>query len=140
MRFARTSSIGFSLARSLTLVGLMRVSIGPAIRVMDARLRGIVVLGHDRGGDQRLDAGLADRDDMGAGAEMLQKADDMGDIFVEAERPVGRLHVAGVVPVGDIDVVIGQQRMHGRAQQRGEMAGQRRHHQHARLLASQCPS
>jgi len=57
------------------------------------------------------------------------------DIFVQAEPAVIDRHVAGIVPVGQIDVVIGQQGLHGAAQQRREMAGHRRHQQHPRLAA-----
>ena len=38
--------------------------------------------------------------------------------------------VAGVVPVGDVDVVVGQHRAGGVAKQRGEMARHRRDEQH----------
>ena len=57
----------------------------------------------------------------------------MIDVFVEAEPAGGQRHVARVVPIGDVDVVLGQHGAHGAAQQRREMAGQRRHQQHARL-------
>ena len=40
--------------------------------------------------------------------------------------------VARVVPVGDPHVLLGEQRAHGAAQQRGEVAGQRRDEQHLR--------
>jgi hypothetical protein len=38
-------------------------------------------------------------------------------------------NVARVMPVGDVDVVVLQQRLHGAAQQGGEMPGHRRHQQ-----------
>ena len=57
----------------------------------------------------------------------------MADIVVEAEAAVRGRHVARIVPVGDVDVVLGQHGAHGGAQQRREMAGQRRDQQHARL-------
>ena len=101
---------------------------------MRGGLRRVVVLGHDRGGGEHLDAGLADRDDMGAGAKIFQELDDVGDIVVEAKGAVGEADVARIVPVGDVDVVIGEQGLHGVAQKRGEMARQRRDDQHARLL------
>ena len=58
----------------------------------------------------------------------------MFGIFVETEFALIEWNVAGVVPVGDVDVVILQQGLHGAAQQRCEMAGHRRHQQQARLL------
>ena len=57
----------------------------------------------------------------------------MFDVVVETERAVAERHVAHVVPVGDVDVVLGEHGAHGGAQQRREMAGQRRDQQHARL-------
>ena len=66
-------SIGLLVASSLTLVGLTRVSIGPAISVMLRGCGGVAVCGHHRDGGQRLHAGLADRDDVRAGAHRLQE-------------------------------------------------------------------
>ncbi len=70
---------------------------------------------------------------MGARPDLLDEADQMADIAVEAEAAGGERHVARVVPVGDVDIVFGQHGAHGRAQQRGEMARQRRDQQDARL-------
>ena len=63
----------------------------------------------------------------------LEEADQVADIFVEAEAAVLGRNVARIVPVGDVDVMFGEHGAHGGAQQRGEMAGQRRDQQHARL-------
>ena len=93
----------------------------------------MIVLRHHRGRDQRGDARLAHRNDVRALAHHLEEADQVLDVFVETEHAGTARHVAHVVPVGDVDVVLGQHGAHGGAQQRGEMAGQRRHHQHARL-------
>ena len=140
MRLRSNHPIDLLVASLLTLVGLMRVSIGPAISVMLLGLRLVAGGGHHRDGGERLHAGLADGDQMRARAQRLEKPDDVFDIVVEAEGPVLETDVARVVPIGDVDVVIGQQRAHGVAQQRGEVARQRRHDQHARLVASGCPS
>jgi hypothetical protein len=94
---------------------------------------GFGFLRHHRSGDEDGDAGLAHRDHMGARPDGLEKIDDVLDVFVEAEPAVRPRDVADIVPVGDVDVVIGEQRAHGRAQQRREMSRQRRHQQHARL-------
>ena len=61
-------------------------------------------------------------------------------IFVEAESAVIERNVARIVPVGDVDVVILQQGLHGAAQQRREMPGHRRHQQQPRLFRANLPS
>jgi hypothetical protein len=70
---------------------------------------------------------------MGARPDGLEKIDDVLDVFVEAEPALRARDVADIVPVGDVDVVIGEQRAHGGAQQRREMSRQRRHQQYAGL-------
>ena len=70
---------------------------------------------------------------MRAGAQLLHELDEVVDVVVEPEGTGFERHVARVVPVGDVDVVVRQQRANGVAQQRGEVARQRRHDQHARL-------
>ena len=71
---------------------------------------------------------------MRLGAELAHERGHQIDMVVEVEAAIEQRHVARVDPVGDVDIVIGQQGLDRAAQQRGEMAGQRRHHQHARLL------
>jgi 2-keto-3-deoxy-L-rhamnonate aldolase RhmA len=112
-------SIGLAVARSLTLVGLTRQSIGR-----------VVVLCHQGHRGQRRHAGLAHRHQVGAGAKQFSEGDDMLDVLVQAEAAFGQWHLAGVAPVGDVDVVVGQQGAGGVAQQRGEVARQRCHDQH----------
>ena len=48
----------------------------------------------------------------------------LGDVVVEAERAVLEPDVAGVVPVGDVHVVVGHERAHGGAEQGREVPGQ----------------
>ena len=72
---------------------------------------------------------------MGVGPEELQHLDQVIDIVVEIELAVGQRHLAGVAPVGDVDVGIGQQRLDRAAQQRRVVAGHRRHDEEARVLA-----
>ncbi len=86
------------------------------------RMRRVAALGHHGGGRQRLHAGLAHRHHVGARAHRLEELHQVGDVVVEPEAAGAHRHVAGVVPVGDVDVVIGQQGAHGAAQQRGEVA------------------
>ena len=104
-----------------------------------ARLAGMVVLGHQRGRRQRLHAGLADGDHVRARPHRLEERDQVLDIFVEAEAAVPDADVARIGPVGDVDVVLGQQHAHRVAQQGGEVAGQRRHQQHRAAAAARLP-
>ncbi len=57
----------------------------------------------------------------------------MRDVVVEAEPAVRERDVARIVPVGDVDVMLGQERTHRRAQERREMARERRDQEDARL-------
>ncbi len=57
----------------------------------------------------------------------------MVDVVLEVEWAGAQGHVPRVVPVGEVDVVIGEQRLYGPAEQRGEVARQGGHHQHLRL-------
>ena len=72
---------------------------------------------------------------MNARPEQTGEADHQLDEIVEIEPAVKQRHVARVLPVGQVDVVIGQQGLDGAAQQGRKMPGERRHHQHRRLLA-----
>ena len=63
----------------------------------------------------------------------MQDRDHVVDIIVEIETAFRQRHHAGIDPVGDIDVVIGQERFHRAAQQRGEMARHRRDDEQPRL-------
>ncbi|MHC2576130.1 hypothetical protein ACVI1J_002156 [Bradyrhizobium diazoefficiens] len=94
----------------------------------------MVALAHDGGGRERRDRRLADRHHMRARAELAEEVDEMISVVVEPEAALAARNVARIVPVGDVDVVVLEQRLHGAAQQRREMAGHRRHQQHARLL------
>jgi hypothetical protein len=69
-----------------------------------------------------------------ARADLVEEGDEVVGVVLQPEAAGMERNVARVMPVGDVDVVILQQRLHGAAQQRGEMAGHRRHQQHARLL------
>ena len=99
-----------------------------------ARLGGIALLRHDRGGRQSRHRRLAYRHDMRARPDGALELDQMLDIGIETEAPGLGRDVAGVLPVGDVQIVIRQHRPHGLAQQRREMAGHRRHQHHPGLL------
>ncbi len=90
----------------------------------------VLGFGHQRGGGHHRHRGLADGDHMHVGAEVATELDDVVDIVVEVEVALGERHLAGVRPVGDVHVVLGQQRLDGAAQQGGEVAAHRRHDQH----------
>ena len=70
---------------------------------------------------------------MGARPDRVQELDEVPDVVVEAEPAGGETDVAGIVPIGDVDVVLGEHGAHGGAQERREMTRQRRDQQHARL-------
>ena len=69
--------MSFDLASSLTLVGLMRVSIGPAISVIERGCARMLALRHHARRHQRGDARLAHRHHMRARPDHFQKADEM---------------------------------------------------------------
>ena len=100
-----------------------------------ARRRGMLVLRHDRDGGERLHARLANGQHMSARPDLVEKADEVVDIVVDAELALRQRHLARIYPVGDVDVVVAQQRFDRVAQERREMARQRRHHQDAGLGA-----
>ena len=126
-------SIGFDVASLLTPVGLTRQSIGPAMSVRLAGAAGSSSSDMIATAASAATQGwqIAIRCD--PGPDRVEELDEVLDVLVEPE-PAGRQrHVARVVPVGDVDVVVGEHRAHGVAQQRGEMAGHRRDEEHARL-------
>ena len=127
--------MSLSWASLLTAVGLERVSIGPPIRIIDSGTLGSFTasMRDDRG--EHRHRGLADRDHVGVAAQRVQHLDDVVDVVVEVERAGGERHHPGVLPVGDVDVVVGQQRLDRAAQQRRVVAGHRRHQQHLRVAA-----
>ena len=88
MRLRSNQAIGLLMASSLTLVGLTRVSIGPAISVMLRGCAGLPSCAITRRRGEHRHAGLADREHMRAGADHLEEVDEVLDIFVEAEAAV----------------------------------------------------
>ena len=94
----------------------------------------VVVFRHQSHGRKRGDGGLANRHDMRLRPHELDEVDEVLDEFVDAENAGVERYVAGIAPVGDIDVVIAQQGLDRAAQERGEMAGHGGDKQHARLV------
>ena len=97
-----------------------------------ARLRRVVVLCHQRHRGQGRHARLAHRHQVRARAQPLDEGDHVFDVLVQAEAAFRQRHIAGVVPVGDVHVVVGEHGARGVVQQCGEVARQRRHDQHLR--------
>ena len=98
-----------------------------------ARLRRIGILRHYCYGCEHRDARLAHSNNMGTWPEYLEKSDDVIDKVVELERTVLQPDVSGIVPVSDVDVVIGEEHLRSAAQQGGEMPRHRRYQENARL-------
>ena len=90
--------------------------------------------GHQRNGGQHRHRGLADRNHVHFGAHVADELLHVGHIVVEVERTRLKRHHARIGPVGDVDLVVLQQRANGFAQQGGMVARQRCHHQHGGLV------
>ncbi len=106
---------GLVAAAVLTRLGFTRVSMGPAMSVMLGGLCGVVRGGEQRDRGQHGHGGLADGDDVGVRTEVPERLHDVLDVLVQPERPVLDRDVAGVVPVDDVHVVVGEQRADRRA-------------------------
>jgi hypothetical protein len=94
-----------------------RVSIGPPIRSSNAAHTG------SRSASIRATAASTGTDgwhtrQMTIAAERMQDRDDVVDVVVEIEAAFGERHHARVHPVGDVDVMVRQERFDGAAQQR----------------------
>ena len=87
---------------------------------------------HQRDRRQHRHRRLADRDHVRLGPQQPDEVHHVVDIVVEREVGRDHRHLARVAPVGDVDVVVGQERLDGAAQQRREVAGHRRDQQHLR--------
>ncbi len=94
-----------------------------------AGTRGVLFRRHEGRRRQARHRRLAHGQHVRAGPHMLQPSDQIVDIVVEIEIAVRKGDVPRVGPVGDVDVVIGQQPCDRATQERGEMAGHRRDHQ-----------
>jgi hypothetical protein len=153
MRFRSNHSNERLVARLLTAVGqpVDCSGIDPGIdrtrhQGHTAWLRRRRFFGHQRHCREHRNARLADPNDVATGAEYFEKRDQVLDKVVKVEPAIVQADVPRVMPVGDIDVVVGQQRLHSPTQQRSEMSGQGRHKEHAGLYlcvipveVQQCP-
>ena len=82
---------------------------------------GIVLGLHARDRREHRHRGLAHRYDVGVAAEQMQDRDQIVDVVVEIEAALRNRHHARVNPLGDVDVVVGQEALDGAAQQRRVM-------------------
>ena len=96
------------------------------------------ILGREMGGGgERQRHRLADGDHMGIGAEVAHEIGKVEGVILDVEASFAHRDVARVVPIGDPELAIGQQALHGRAQQGGVMARHGGDQQHpARLLGA----
>ena len=94
---------------------------------------GIVLGLHARDRREHRHRGLAHRYDVGVAAEQMQDRDQIVDVVVEIEAALRNRHHARVDPLGDVDVVVGQEALDGAAQQRRVMPRHRRDDEQARL-------
>ena len=76
---------------------------------------------------------LAHRKHMHVAAKKAEHIHHQVDVVVEIEPACRQRHVARVLPIGDVDVVVGQKRLDRAAQQRCKVAGHGRHEQQARM-------
>ena len=90
---------------------------------------------HQRDRGKHRDGRLADRHDMHVSTKKPNKLNNVVDIIVEVERSVGARHEARVLPLDNIDVVIGEEVAHRAAQQRRKMPGKGRDDEHLRIGA-----
>ena len=94
-----------------------------------------VALGHDGGGGEGWNRWLAYGHDVGIRTQVLHEVDDVVDEIIEGKPAVGDRHLPGILPVRDVDVVLGEHRFYGAAQQRRVMARHRRDDQHLGIVA-----
>ena len=78
---------------------------------------GIVGSIHQRHGGEHRHRGLAHRHDVAAGAEVVDHLEQVVDIVVEIEMALGEFDLAGIGPVGDVDVGLRQHGLDGSTQQ-----------------------
>ena len=87
-----------------------------------ARLVRIIGHGHITGGHQHRHTGLTHRQHMCVRPQMLHKLNQVIDIIIEVEGTIAERYIAGVAPIGDVDLMIRQKLAHRTTQQRSEVA------------------
>ena len=101
-----------------------------------ARAVRVLVRAHQCGGGVAGHRRLAHREHVrpriALGTDMREKLDHIVDIVVEVELALAGRHQLRVAPIGDVDIRHRQHPLHRAAQQRGIVAGHRRHDQQLR--------
>ena len=133
MTLRRNQSVPRSSASVLTTVGLMRVSTGPPARTSDSGTLRVAVGLHDGRGRQHRHRRLAHREDVHVSRKVAEDVDHRVDIVVEIEPPLEQRHAARILPVGDVDLVIGKEGLDRAAQQRREVPRHGGNEQEARV-------
>ena len=110
---------GRSSASLLAAVGDSRASMGEPMKVMEAGRASSASSAIRAAAASTGGTGLADGHDVGARAHRLQHLLDVVDVVVEIEPPLQDRHLAGVHPVGDVDLVVLQEGLDRAAQKRG---------------------
>ena len=82
----------------------------------------MVAFSHDGHGCKCGHAGLTHGNDVSTSANRVDEQHHVFDVIIERKRAVLQAHIAGIVPVGDVHVVVLQQRARCLAQQRCEVA------------------
>jgi hypothetical protein len=72
---------------------------------------------------------LAHRKDVHVAFEVPKDRGHGVDVVIEIEAARRHWDVARILPVGDVDLMVGQKSFHSATQQRGEVAGHWRHQQ-----------
>ncbi len=103
---------------------------GAADQRQRARLRGGFVPRQHGGRRQRKRRGLAHRHDVQVGAEVADEVHEVFGVVLDVEAALAHRDVAGVGPVRDPDIAIGQKRGDRGSQQRRVVARHRRDQQH----------
>ncbi len=75
----------------------------------------MIVFAHDGGRRERRHRGLADRHHVRTRPELVEEVDQMLGVILKPKPAVVARNVARIVPVGDVNVVVLQQRLDGAA-------------------------
>ena len=117
---------GLLVARSLTTVGSTRVSMGPAMSVSVRGTAGFPASAITAVAASAATHGWQTAITWVSGPRTSSQRMRCSTYESKPKLPCAQRDVAGVVPVGDPHVLLGEQRAHGAAQQRGEVTGERR--------------
>ena len=89
--------------------------------------RRVIILGHQCGSRQHRHNRLADRENVGIRADVVNKINNIINVVVEPEIAFRNRHPAGVTPVCDVNIMPRQHGFHRASEKRRKMARQWRH-------------